>query len=75
MDCNTKVYDIFYDNNPFKKTNDNINYYLLSDRLSPEYTDELNNRITIGEYQLIFEYETYVQEDNRIEKYKFIKIK
>jgi len=75
VDCNTTVYDIFYDNDPFEKTNDNINYYLLSDRFNPEYIDDLNNRITLGEYQLIFEYETYVQEDNRIERYKFIKIK
>jgi len=75
VDCNTKVYDVFYDNNPFKKTNDNINYYLLSDRLNPEYINDLDNKITAGKYQLIFEHEIYVQEDNRIERYKFIKIK
>ena len=74
MEDKSKVFDIFYDNNPFEKTNNNVNYYLLSDKLNPKYIEELNNKIATGKYTLIFEYETYVQEDNRTEKYMFLKI-
>jgi len=75
VDCNSNVLAIFYDNDPFDKISSDTNYLLLSNRLSEEILEKINKKIIDGEYNLIFEFEEYVLEDNRLEEYKFIKIR
>ena len=75
VDCNSNILLIFYDSDPSEKINDATEYLLLSDRINKKIIEKINNKIEDGEYNLIFESEEFNVDDQRLEKYKFVRIK
>ena len=71
---NSNISLVFYDNNPFEKLNSDTGYLLLSDRFNKKINEEINKKIKSGEYDLIFKFEEFNIEDQRLEKYIFVKI-